>query len=155
MIAAARHQGDQQADDMRRIHLVVGAVTLAAFLASGIYMRSMDRPEDLGRLVMFTSRHIYILSAALINLLLGAYVTPAATGRARMSQRLGSLLLIVAVALLVVAFAAEPVAGRPRTAVSSFGLYALFAGSLLHVVARVVAPAAAAVPERSTSLERN
>ena len=124
---------------LRRIHLAVGALTLAAFLASGMYMRSIERPEDLGRLVMFTSRHIYILAAALVNLVLGAYVARSTHRAGRTLQHVGSFLLVASCALLVAAFVVEPMAGRARTAVSSFGVVALFAGSLLHVVGGVKA----------------
>lgn len=69
-------------------HLVVGAGTLAAFLASGTCMLFHDPPLPglpLGPHVMFTSRHICILSAALIHLVLGAYVAPQ-----RLARRGGS-----------------------------------------------------------------
>lgn len=123
---------------MKRLHLWVGFVTLTAFLASGMYMRLHTPPVAAlgdGRHVMFTSRHIYILAAALVNLVLGAYVTSAGRRAARVTQSIGSTLLVVAAALLIAAFVSEPVAGRGRTIVSSLGLYALFAGSLLHVFA--------------------
>jgi hypothetical protein len=63
---------------MRRLHLVTGLVSVAAFLASGLYMhlrydhlRGMD---DVLRL-LFRSTHIYLLFAALLNLALGLYMT--------------------------------------------------------------------------------
>jgi uncharacterized membrane protein len=118
------------------IHLLVGGVTLAVFLISGAYMRFHDPPIDAlgpGLHLMFVSRHIYILGAALIHLVLGAYVRPAATPGARVVQRTGSVLLVVAAGLLIAAFIGEPMAGRYRTPISSFGLYSLFAGALLHV----------------------
>jgi uncharacterized membrane protein len=117
-------------------HLMVGGATLTVFLISGVYMRWHDPAVgalEPGLHVMFTSRHIYILAAALIHLVLGAYVRPAATGRASAVQRAGSLLLVVAAGLLMAAFVVEPMAGRYRTSVSSFGLYSLFAGTLMHV----------------------
>jgi hypothetical protein len=118
------------------IHLLVGSVTLVVFLVSGGYMRLHDPPIDAlgpGLHLMFVSRHIYILAAALIHLVLGAYVRPAPTRGARVVQRIGSILLVVAAGLLIAAFVGEPMAGRYRTPVSSFGLYSLFAGALLHV----------------------
>jgi len=121
---------------LARSHLLVGAVTLVAFLISGAYMRGHDPPLAVlepGPHLMFTSRHIYILAAALMNLVLGAYLRPTATRAARAVQWAGSLLLLLAAGLLLAAFVVEPVAGRYRTPVSAYGLYSLFAGSLLHV----------------------
>jgi len=114
---------------------VIGAITLAAFLLSGIHMRTHNPPlpqleGDLHWL--FVSRHIYILSAALLNLVLGAYIGPV-TPRAARWQRIGSLLILVGAVLLMTAFIIEPMAGRSRTPVSSFGLFALFGGTLCHV----------------------
>ena len=119
-------------------HLTIGGATLVVFLLSGIYMRVHDpalRTLDPGLHVMFTSRHIYILAIALLHLVLGAYVQQAETRRTHIAQRVGSLLLVVAAGLLIAAFVIEPMAGRYRTPVSSFGLYAMFAGALLHVSA--------------------
>jgi hypothetical protein len=121
---------------LRAMHLVVGGSALAAFLVSGAYMRAHNPPIaalEPGLHRMFTSRHIYILAAALLNLVLGVYARPAVRRWAWAIQRGGSLLLVVAAALLVAAFVAEPMAGANRTPVSSFGLFSLFAGSLLHV----------------------
>ncbi|TAH36947.1 MAG: hypothetical protein EYC70_08160 [Planctomycetota bacterium] len=118
-----------------RWHLLVGGTTLVIFLATGAYMRLREPAVSTlepGMRLMFISRHIYILAAALLHLVLGTYVRPAATRRARAIQAVGSLLLVVASALLIAAFVVEPVAGRSRTLVSSCGLYALFAGTLLH-----------------------
>ena len=131
---------------MKRLHLVVGFVALSVFLASGMYMRLHTPPVAAlgeGPHVMFTSRHIYILAAALVHLVLGSYVVSAASRAGRATQMIGSMLLVSAAALLIAAFITEPVAGRGRTAVSSLGLYALFAGSLLHVLAALVTRRAA------------
>jgi hypothetical protein len=101
-------------------------------------MRLLETPVralEPGMHVMFTSRHIYILAAALVNLVLGAHVRRAQAPGARLAQWVGSLLLVVAAGMLMVAFVVEPMAGRYRTPVSSYGLYSLFAGSLLHVTA--------------------
>jgi hypothetical protein len=123
---------------MRRIHLVTGGLALGIFLLTGAYMRFHDPPVgelEAGMHVMFTSRHIYILAAAAANLLLGAHVSPVANPRARWLQRGGTALLVFCAAMLVAAFVHEPAAGRYRTMVSSLGLYALFAGTILHVAA--------------------
>ena len=119
---------------LRRFHRVLGLATLLAFLASGAYMRLVAHPSELTDRdhLMYLSRHIYILGSALVHLVLGAYVAPRSTGAGRRAQWVASLLLGVSSLLLVAAFLVEPVAGRERTPVSTWGLYTLFAGALLH-----------------------
>jgi len=104
------------------------------FLASGAYMRCVAHPAELpdGRHLMFVSRHIYILANALAHLALAAYVTPRPTRAGRAAQWIGSALLALSSLLLIGAFAFEPMAGRARTAVSTYGLFALLPGVLLH-----------------------
>jgi hypothetical protein len=125
---------------MRRLHLGVGAVSLLAFLASGAYMRFSARPFLLpdGPHLMYLSRHIYILCVALLHLVLGAYFTPATSRAALVTQRLGSALMVVSAGLLIAAFVREPMMGRARTELSTFGLYSMFGGALLHVGAKCV-----------------
>jgi hypothetical protein len=92
---------------MRRFHLICGIAALFAFILSGQYtdkayghLRGMaDAPR-----MLFRSRHIYILLASLLNLSLGTYLKPQrADWRARL-QLAGSLMVIGATCLLVVAF---------------------------------------------------
>jgi cytochrome bd-type quinol oxidase subunit 2 len=119
---------------LRSFHCVVGLVTLVIFLATGAYMRLVAHPSELADRahLMFVSRHIYILASALVHLVLAAYVAPCpARGRLTV-QWIASALLGVSSLLLISAFVFEPVAGRARTDVSTFGLYTLFAGALLH-----------------------
>jgi len=129
---------------MRKLHLCVGAVSLLAFLASGAYMRFYARPSLLpdGPHLMYLSRHIYILCVALLHLILGAYFTDATSRWAVVAQRLGSALLVVSAGFLIAAFVGEPVMGRPRTGLSTSGLYSMFGGALLHVGAKVGSKAA-------------
>lgn len=123
----------------RRFHRVIGLLTLGVFLATGAYMRYHEPPlAELGeaRHASFLSRHIFILSGALVHLVLGAYVCLETAGWRRRLQWIGSGLTVLAVVLLVTAFVIEPVAGRGRTPVSAYGLYTLLAGSLAHFAAR-------------------
>src|SRR5262245_31410284 len=121
---------------MRRLHILVGALTLLAFLASGAYMRFAVHPHALapGDELLYVSRHIYMLGPALVQLVLGAYVRLIAPSWARHLQWTGSGLLVLSSLLLAAAFVVEPVAGHGRTPVSAFGLYSLFAGALLHAL---------------------
>jgi hypothetical protein len=123
---------------MRRLHLAVGLITVAAFLITGQFMRYHTPPmatlSDSARL-MFRSRHIYILAAGLVNLMLGLYLQRQARGWRRAVQTAGSALLIASPALLVRAFILEPQHGfHEEMHASAAGLYLLFLGSMAHLV---------------------
>jgi hypothetical protein len=87
---------------------------------------------------MYVSRHIYLLGAALVNLVLGLYLEVQPPGWRRVLQYLGSLLILVSPVSLLLAFTAEPALGMPGRSWRSFsGLIALFAGVMTHLVASV------------------
>jgi hypothetical protein len=135
---------------LRQLHRLLGLLTLLVFIATGAYLRFVAHPTELadGPHWIFVSRHIYILASALVHLVLGAYIAPRPTRAGRVVQWIGSILLTVSSLLLISAFVVEPIAGRSRTPVSTFGLYTLFAGALLHFLSG--RPAAAG---RSLDLE--
>ncbi len=59
---------------MRHIHLIVGLLSVAAFLLTGQVMghhvpNMQSLPPEVR--MMYVSRHIYLLGAALVNLALG------------------------------------------------------------------------------------
>jgi hypothetical protein len=123
---------------LRTAHLVVGAITVGAFLVTGLVMVG-HAPAlstlDWGDRLLFRSRYIYILAAGLVNLSLGIrYALPEGVTR-RGAAIAGSLLALVACVLLFFAFFAEPMAGRAPGSFSRFGLYALFGGVLLNAAA--------------------
>jgi hypothetical protein len=129
---------------MRRIHLVVGVLTVGVFLASGQFMRMHSPPmtqvED-GVRMMYRSRHIYILASGLVNLMLGLYLRGCLAGWRKGTQAIGSALLVTAPFLLMLAFLNEPSHGlHADTWQSRFGLFALFGGSILHAVAGIGKP---------------
>lgn len=121
---------------MRRLHLVVGLLTVIAFLASGAYMMFVAHLDSLapGPHLMYISRHIYILGPALVHLVLSVYVRPVSRPRVPRLQWAGTTFLVVSSILLVLAFVVEPMAGRGRTVVSALGIFTLWAGSILHVI---------------------
>ena len=130
---------------MRRIHLAVGILTTIAFLATGQFMRRHAPPmsdlED-GLRMIYRSRHIYLLGSGLLNLMLGHYFRACAGAWRKSTQVVGSVLLLAAPFLLLLAFINEP--GRGLGAdlwQSRFGLFALFGGSLLHSIAGIGKPA--------------
>jgi len=141
--AARRDEGQQLAvgvpartTPLAGMHLLVGATTLGAFLVSGAYMLVHDPAVgklDPGLHLLFTSRHIYILAAALIHLVLGSHIERGRRRGVRVVQWVGSMVLVVASGLLLLAFVAEPVVGGHRTPLSRFGLYSLFVGTILHI----------------------
>ena len=116
---------------LRTAHLVVGAITVAAFLVTGMILYAHEPPlssMDWGDRLLFRSRHIYILCAGLVNLAIGLrYALPIGPGL-RGAAVTGSLLALASAALLFFAFFAEPMAGREPGPLSAFGLYALFGG---------------------------
>lgn len=126
---------------MRKLHLAVGMFIVAAFLLTGQFMRfhapPMSTLSDSTRL-LFRSRHIYILSSGLINLMLGLYLHPLPEGWRRVVQTAGSALLLGAPVPLLAAFVVEPhTRFLEHTLYSSAGLYALFGGAMAHLAARI------------------
>lgn len=124
---------------MRRIHLTMGLLGVIAFLITGQIMKhhspSMQflTPE---LRMMYVSRHIYLLGAALVNVVLGLYLQVHPTGWRRLLQQLGSLLILLTLVSLLMAFIAEPPLGLGgRSWRSYFGLIALFAGVMTHFLA--------------------
>jgi hypothetical protein len=86
--------------------------------------------------MMYVSRHIYLLGAALVNLVLGLYLTLNPTGWRRVLQQIGSLLVLLSVLTLLMAFLSEPPLGFAGRGWRSFvGMIALFAGVMAHFVA--------------------
>jgi hypothetical protein len=123
---------------MRRVHLVFGIVTLVAFAFTGRLMRVHTPPlRELGDNVrlMYRSRHIYLFTSGMANVLLGIYLVPGQSGMKRRLQNAGSVLFLAAPVLLCAAFFAETKHGLAEsTWRSHYGLYALFAGTLLHLL---------------------
>jgi hypothetical protein len=125
---------------LKRAHLIVGWLTLAAFAVSGIYLR-VTAPaiylNDQVSHMMFVANHIYILMAGIANVAIGRYVVEAKDFRARGMQSLGMGLMMAASGVLIYAFALEPMLGsmeRPRTAL---GIFLLAGGTLLHVLSGI------------------
>jgi hypothetical protein len=121
---------------MRKLHLVVGVVTLVVFAISGQVMGHHTPPMAAfsdGVRLMYRSRHIYILAAGLINLVLGVYLQRQTKGWRKGVQTAGSAFLVASPALLVLAFLLEPQHGfQEHMRWSVAGLFTLFLGSLAH-----------------------
>ena len=125
---------------MRRIHWIAGLATLLAFVGTGAYMRlELGGLHDMepGARLLYRSRHIYLLAAALLHLALGAYLVGVERGWRGALQRVGSALLLAAPVLLMTAFVRDPPAMQLNGAAGHFGLYALAAGTTAHVLSRI------------------
>lgn len=127
---------------LRQVHTAVGILFLAGFVASGQYM---DLVQDHlvgmadGPRLMYRSAHIYLLFAALLNLLLGSYVQVHAERRPRLMQTVGSVMILLPPILLTVSFfvdAQNPALERP---LASIGIYMLALGAVLHFFSRFAA----------------
>ena len=129
---------------MRGFHFVGGIIAVTVFLITGQFMRHHQPPmatlDDAARL-LFRSRHIYILAAGLVNLILGLYLQLQETSWRRMIQIAGSVLLAGSLVLLILAFVLEPERGfQPDMLWSAAGLYALFLGCMAHLVSTIGNP---------------
>ena len=121
---------------MRRTHLIVGVLGIIAFLITGQVMgRHVPNVHSLSTEVqmMYVSRHIYLLGAALVNLVLGLYLKLHPAGWRRTLQQFASLLILLSALSLLMAFISEPSRGfAGRGWRTYFGLVALFAGVMTH-----------------------
>ena len=126
---------------MRRVHLIVGLLGVVIFVLTGQLMARHVPPVHTmvpELRLMYVSRHIYLLGAALVNLVTGLYLRMAAGGWQRAMQFGGSVLLLLSPALLTLAFLAEsPLGLSGRSWRSSGGIYARFAGALLHLLSQL------------------
>ena len=124
---------------LRRLHLVVGIAAIVAFLLSGQLLGhhhpTMEQlPAEMR--MMYVSRHIYLLAAALVNAVLGLYLQLQPPSWRRVMQIIGSILILTSVLLLSIAFLAEPPLGMAgRGWRSLLGMVALFVGVMIHLVA--------------------
>jgi hypothetical protein len=111
---------------MKWFHLIFGLGLFFVFTQTGSFMRAdfPDKdaiPQDF-RLLM-RSRHIYILFAALINVVLGVYLQLRPQFALRAAQIAGSALLFAGSLLLVYAWYVETYGLQHYSNLSRFGIY--------------------------------
>ena len=121
---------------MKLFHLVFGVALFFVFTTTGSYMRAdfPDKdliPQDL-RLLM-RSRHIYILFAALINIVLGIYLQLRSQLLLKTAQIAGSAIISAGSALLVYAWYAETYNVQHFSDLSRNGIYLTALGVGLHL----------------------
>jgi hypothetical protein len=133
---------------MRRIHLMFGLLGVVLFVLTGQVMARHAPPVrrmDAELRLMYVSRHIYLLGAALVNLMTGLYLQRATRRWQRALQFTGSALLLASPLLLGTAFFVEPPLGLGgRSWLSRQGLFTLLGGALLHALSRFKAAPSAA-----------
>ena len=125
---------------MRSLHRVAGVILVFVFLGTGVYMRRSFPRIYAGNEtahMMFRANHIYLLFAALINLVLGANLAPHTAGWRRTIQVAGSALVLLMAALLVVAFFVEPVRGSFDRPMTYYGVILLAVGVAVHFVSAI------------------
>ncbi len=123
----------------RTVHLVVGFFVIAVFLLTGYHMRfhihDLMEANDRFRFSI-RGNHIYILLLGLLNLNLGAYLKVSQTMWRAYVQLVGSLMILAATGLVIVAFFFEnkELLERPFTLLS---MILTLTGTVLHVVSSI------------------
>ena len=123
---------------MRRLHLAVGIVALIGFLLTGQYMdrvhaHLVSMPD--GPRLLYRSAHIYLLFAALLNLLLGAYLRLAEARSVRSVQLVASGALLLLPGLFTLAFFFEPALSNLERPWARAAIYLSLGAVLVHVLA--------------------
>jgi hypothetical protein len=124
----------------QRLHLIVGLLALIAFVLTGQVMKhhepAMRELSEAVRL-MYRSRHIYILAAAVPNALLALYYTPLKSWR-HWIQCVGCGVFLVAPFFATWAFFVEPERGFiGHSWHSAYPMFGIFGATLLHLLARL------------------
>ena len=122
---------------MKRFHLIFGLLLFVAFLLTGQYMdRFHGHLEGMsdGPRMLYRSRHIYILLAAMLHLGIGGYFSYRRESLRLTLQLVGSLLITIASVLFVYAFFQEPTLTNLYTPYSRKGIFMLVGGTLLHLI---------------------
>jgi hypothetical protein len=125
-----------------RVHRWVGALGVAVFLGTGLYLRThfpqLHGGDDAIR-YQFRANHVYILLTALANALVGLHLVAQEAIRSWRAQvqRFGSLLLVLSPPLAVIAFAVEPPHASPERPLTLAAIVALLLGTGLHALGRL------------------
>jgi hypothetical protein len=121
---------------MKRFHLLFGLVIVVIFLLTGQYMdHRLDHLMYLadGPRMLFRTRHIYILLAGLLNISMGSYFSYRPENWRKALRLVGSILIVAATLLFVVAFFYEPTLAGLKTPLSLLGMIAISIGTMLHL----------------------
>ncbi len=142
---------------VRRLHLIVGALALLTFLATGQVMdkqyNHLEGMADAPRM-LHRSAHIYILLSGGTSLMLGLYLKPRAKSVGRVLQTIGSMLLLTTPVLFTLAFFYEPWLSDLVRPYARPAMYSFLAGVLMHAVAHL-APSEQLAAKLSNSSRSN
>jgi len=123
---------------LRKLHLGAGILGLILFLLQGHYMDSVhDHLVGMadGPRMLYRSSHIYFMMAAVINIVLGVYLTNERAGLISRLQWLISAIFLLAPFLLLAGFFIEPGLQNFHRPYSRPALYALFGtGTVVSVL---------------------
>jgi hypothetical protein len=121
---------------MKKLHLIFGIFALVVFLLTGQFMHRyynhMVGVEDSVRL-LYRTRHIFILLAALLNLGIGIYFNERHQTWRKILQYLGSALIVTGSVLFMAGFFYEPKLENLYTPLSHWGTYTVVAGTVFHL----------------------
>lgn len=123
----------------RTVHLVVGVFVIAVFLLTGYHMKfHIHQVMEADERLRFSLRgnHIYILLLGLLNLSLSAYLKVSQTIWRAYLQLVGSLMILAATGLVIVAFFFENKASLERPFTLLTMILAL-TGTVLHAVSNI------------------
>ena len=121
---------------MKKLHLIFGMFALVVFLLTGQFMHRyynhMVGVED-GVRLLYRTRHIFILLAALLNLGIGIYFNERHQRWRKILQYLGSALIVTGSLLFMAGFFYEPKLEHLYTPLSHWGTYTVVAGTFFHL----------------------
>ncbi|MBL8206097.1 MAG: hypothetical protein JNM09_17810 [Blastocatellia bacterium] len=123
----------------RTIHLAVGVLVIAVFLLTGYHMRfHIHHLMEANERLRFSLRgnHIYILLLGLLNLGLGAYLRISQTMWRAYVQLVGSLMILAATILTIIAFFFENKESLERP-FSLMTMILALTGTVLHVISSI------------------
>ena len=115
----------------RRLHLIVGLAAVAAFLASGRFMRTHFPEVYAGNesiRYLLRANHIYILMSGLVNLMAALAVKPVASNWRVAVSWLSTACLLIAPVLLAAGFWFEAVSGMAVRRFTFYGVLSLVVG---------------------------
>lgn len=122
----------------KSVHLAVGIFVIAVFLLTGYHMRfhihHLMEADDRFRFSL-RGNHIYISLLALLNLSLGAYLKVSQIIWRAYLQLVGSLMIMSATGLVIVAFFFEDKSNVERPFTLLTIILALI-GTVLHVISQ-------------------
>ena len=120
---------------MHKAHLAIGIFMVLLFLATGAYMMFSFPELYSGReevRMMFRASHIYLLFAALINLMAANVRTSGRKENSGLALNLSSGLIIGSTVLFAVAFWVEPLVYAIHRPITFWAVVFMFIGVLVN-----------------------